>query len=356
MKPLILPALLVALALGLGPAAPVQAAAASGAAGTTARPHAAALTNATADATNAPQAWAVVPASSEGPDGRGSIEHVVEPGDTYEDRVAVRNLGATALTVELSVHGAAQTTDNDFELATESDPTSHLATWATLDSDRVSVEPGGATVVPVRFEVPAGAEPGDHAGGIVALAVGDDEADVHYQVGTRVHLRVAGPIEPGLRIDNAHASVPWTLLPFARLEAAASATVVNTGNMRLTPGVRVEARTLFGLWRTSFGVAEVGELLPDGARSVAGALAGVPQLGPVWVTFSVPEAASIGQDVTGMLSVESVTVVVWAVPWTLIGVALIIGAAGVVAVRNLRLRRALVVGAADGPEGSAVDA
>lgn len=321
MKTLILPALLVALALG--PAAPALA----------------------ADTSSAPQAWAVVPASVDGPDGRGSIEHVVEPGDTYEDRVAVRNLGATPLTVELSVHGAAQTTENDFELTAASDPTARLASWAELERERVSVEPGEAVVVPVRFEVPADAEPGDHAGGIVALADGDADADVQYQVGTRVHLRVAGPVEPGLRLDDARASVPWTLLPFARLEAAASATVVNTGNVRLAPGVRVEARALFGLWDTSFGSAEVGELLPDGARSVAGALAGVPQLGPIWVTFSVPEATSIGQDVSGMLEVESVTVVVWAVPWTLIGVALVVGGAGAVAVRNLRLRSAAAAAA-----------
>lgn len=326
MKSLTPAVLLIALALAVGPAAVPS--------------------NAT---TEHPQTWAVAPATAEGPDGRGVIEHVVEPGDTYEDYVAVRNLGATELSVELSVHGAVQNTENEFGLIAEGDASSQLAAWASLEKTKLRVEPGEDGIVMVTFTVPADAEPGDISGGIVALGVADEGpeahgADLRYQVGTRVHLRVAGPVEPSLRFDDARASVPWTLLPFARLEGAASVTSVNTGNVRLTPTVRIEARALFGLWHTVVDVDGAGELLPDGARNIAGKVPEIPQLGPIWVTFSAPNAVSIDQDVSEMLEVEEATTVVWAVPWTVIVFVLLIGGAAAIAIRNLRLRRATHLG------------
>ena len=55
-----------------------------------------------AAATDGPMTWAVVPADETGPDGRGRIDLVVEPGDVYLEHVAIRNLSEQPLVLELA--------------------------------------------------------------------------------------------------------------------------------------------------------------------------------------------------------------------------------------------------------------
>ena len=287
------------------------------------------------------ESWALTPARDDGPDGRGAFDYTVEAGDVYSDQVAVRNVGSTPITVELHAFDAVQTTESDFSLL-EQGETGPISSWVQLEQDVVTVEPRSFVVVPFRFAVPSDAEPGDHAGGIVATSViGEGSADnVQFRVGSRMHLRVAGPVAPALRIDSVTAEAPWTLLPFAQLDMPVGATLVNTGNVRLAPTVRVEVSGLFGWWRSAVEVEGTAELLPGGAQRIAAAVADVPQLGPLWVTVSTPSVTSLGQDLTEFTEMKSQTIVVWATPWVLVCFVLVMAGAVVMITRNLMRRRA----------------
>lgn len=289
------------------------------------------------------QTWAVQPADAAGPDGRGQLEYIVEPGDVYEDRIAVRNFGDGPLTVTLGSFDAAQTAGSEFELSDPGEVQTRVGAWFGLPEEPITVDPGSFAVVPFTFDIPADAEPGDHAGGIVAVSTVDPDrpgASVQYRVGTRVYLRVAGPVEPSLTMGGASGDYSGSLLPFAGGEIAVGTPLVNDGNVRLRPSATVTATGLFGLWSRGAVVDGLAELLPDGQLLISGVIDGVPQIGPVWVTVEVSGAESRGQDLTELLDAPERTVVVWAVPWVLLGaVILVLAAAAVPIVLGIRRRR-----------------
>lgn len=287
--------------------------------------------------------WALVPATADGPDGRGRFNYIVEPGFDYTDHLAVRNFSNEPLTLSLDVRAAEQTLDDAFTLRTDEGAEAPVSSWLDLERREITVEPRSDALVPFTLRVPTDAEPGDHAGGIIAiLEPPQGEAGVSMQVavGARVYVRVAGPAEPGVRIEGLGGSYaqPWT--PFGHGSIDARATLVNTGNVRVTPRVEVEAVGLFGLWHVSHTVEELPELLRDGATSLSSHLRSVPQIGPVWVTAQLVGLDSQGQDLTGVVAHDSpsATIVVWAMPWTLLIAAALLLTAGIIAIRNLRAR------------------
>ena len=307
----------------------------------------------TADDTTAPaetaphSTWSVVPATEEGPDGRGELSYIVEPGFTYHDHIAVRNHAETPLTVTLAVRDAEQTPENDFVLTDDEQAQGTPSSWFSIDSTEVTVEPRSSLVVPITLTVPADAEPGDHSGGVVAVldapandAEGTDAGtEVRYAVGTRAHVRVAGPVEPKLSVDSFEGRYRSPVSPIGLAPLLTTATVVNTGNIRVSGTARVEAVGLFGLWSAKGDAVPTAELLRGGATTLSSGLAEVPQIGPVWVTFTVDSLKSGDQDLDAVnTKAETITVVVWAVPWSLIIVIVLFAIAIGIAVRNLRLR------------------
>lgn len=284
--------------------------------------------------------WAVVTAGEDGPDGRGVFSYVVEPGDVYEDFVAVRNLGTQPITLVLHAHDARQTVANDFEVLTPEEEAVGIGAWLELAETEVTVEPRGHVVVPFVIDLPLDAEPGDHAGAILAVAeVADGPNAVQYRAGTRVHLRIGGPMEPGLRVEGVNGAFEASVSPLARGDLTAGATLVNTGNVRLEPEVSVEIRGLFGWGRRTTEVTDLPELLPDAATSLTAAFEDVLPMGPVWLTFRVDRATSAGQDVTMLLGGAEATTLVWALSWPLVVAVALLLTALVLAIRNLVARR-----------------
>lgn len=292
-----------------------------------------------------PSTWALVPASAEGPDGRGRFEIVVEPGQVYEDLLAVRNLGERELTVELHAQDAIPTSESAFEVLTPDDVASRVGSWVRLESDTVTVPPRSAVVVPFFLVIPEDAEPGDHAGAILAALAADSEDDssasatVNVRTGTRVYVRVAGPVAPALEVDTLTGKYHGRWGPFVPGSADIAATVENTGNVRITPEATVTISSLFGWWTREVPLGEIGEILPTGAHRSMATFEEVPALGPLWVSLDFPQVLSRGQDVTDVVGITSSTVLIWAVPWTLLVALALLLVAAIVAVRNLRLRR-----------------
>lgn len=287
------------------------------------------------------QTWAVVPASPEGPDGRAQLEYVAQPGTAAVDHVAVRNFGTEPLTVDLYAQDAATSRDGAFDLLAGDETARTIGSWIALDADTVTIEPRSAVVVPFTIDIPADAEPGDHAGGIVAVNAVDaaDGSSTQYRVGTRVYTRVAGAVDPALTVERIDGAFEAPLSPFPVGTVPVGATLVNTGNIRLTPEAVVRATSLFGWWSAEVPLSGIPEILPDAASAASGAFQDVPALGPLWVTVEVPSVTSSGQELVESVRTESVTVVVWAVPWIALAAVALLLVAAATAVVNLRRRR-----------------
>ena len=298
-----------------------------------------------------PQAWALTTATADGPDGRGVFEYVVEPDDVYEDFLAVRNFGEHPLTVSVYAQDAVQTSENAFEVLTLEDDARRIGAWTRIEAGEITVPARESVVVPFSITVPADAEPGDHAGAIVAVSapVEGSGASVQYRVGTRVYLRVAGPVEAAVDVDRLEGRHEARWSPFAASPLDVEATLENTGNVRVSPEVRISVSSAFGWWSRSASLEGFDEILPGAAQSGGARLEDVPPLGPLWVTAEIPRVASSGQDVTAFTEITSRTVVVWAVPWVLVCAVLLLLVAASVAIVNLRRRRrARLDAAADG--------
>ncbi|MEZ3160717.1 DUF916 domain-containing protein [Microbacterium sp. BWT-B31] len=296
--------------------------------------------HAAADDDAGPQTWAVAPATADGPDGRPAFDYVVEPGDSADDAVAVRNLGERPLTVALYAQDAVQTPENAFEVLTEQDDAERIGAWVRLDATEVTVPARSNVVVPFTVTVPEGAEPGDHAGAIVAVSTPSeaDSATVQYRVGTRIHLRVAGLVDAALDIDRIDGSYEGRWAPWATAPLDVVATLENTGNVRVEPAAHVRVTGLFGWWSAEAPVDGLDEILPEGAQSVVTEVGDVPPIGPLWVTVEITDVTSAGQDVTGITAITSATTVVWAVPWVLVVIIALLAVAMTVAIVNLRRR------------------
>jgi hypothetical protein len=165
----------------------------------------------------------------------------VEPGGSETGTVRLTNLSARPVTVLL--RAADVTTAATGGLQYGSAPPNGDPQWLTLDRSRVRLDAGGAQGVGFQLRVPAGASPGDHFAGIVALNARDVQAARRQPSGRGLQLRFL----PRLAIA-VQATVPgsssWELRAgAASIEVTPSATnatlqLRNTGNrlVRATSG------------------------------------------------------------------------------------------------------------------------
>jgi hypothetical protein len=193
--------------------------------------------------------------------------------------------------------------------------------------------------VPFTLSVPPDASPGDHAGGIVALAVplpGRSKSRVHFTVrqgvGVRVYLHVLGPAHPGLGVTDIRTDVSAPPLSFitGSSRAQVSFDVVNSGNT-LFPSVvaRAYATDLFGQRVKTFRPARLAAVLPGSHETVTEPeWSSLPAGGPVTVHVQLM-ATRVNQNYTSNF---------WIMPWLLIVVVVL--ALAVLVAFLLRRRKA----------------
>ncbi|MBK5220625.1 MAG: DUF3892 domain-containing protein [Thermoleophilia bacterium] len=102
------------------------------------------------------------------PSGRPYFVFDSRPGATVRGTVRVANKGDRAGTVRLyGVDAVTGQTTGAVYLARH-DPRRDVGAWISLPIHRLTLAPGQSRVVAFRVRVPAGAQPGQHLGGIVA--------------------------------------------------------------------------------------------------------------------------------------------------------------------------------------------
>lgn len=277
---------------------------------------AAAPATASADAVQ----WTVTPATGDTADDRISLRHVLDPGATATDAIAVTNTGAVAADFEVRAGDGVVGADGAFDIAT-GDPVD-AGSWIAVDP-AVRLEPGETRVLPVTLLVPADAEPGDHPAGIVVGVVRQDEGVVvRHRIGVRVHLQVAGEITPALEMSDVTASFTPTWNPLSPGTLRVDYTVTNAGNVRLGASEGIDVAGPFGLAAVSARGGSPAELLPGAsvARSQEIAISPLALLtGGVTVS-----AVALGDDAVALPDAVSADFSALAVPWSALAALVIL--------------------------------
>ena len=218
------------------------------------------------------QSWALAPAGTsddpDQPNNRPNLSYELDPGAVVEDAVTLYNYGNVPLNFEVYATDAFNNEEGEFDILPGDKAPDDVGSWITLPSRLITLQAGTQLTLPITVTVPDDAKPGDHVGGIVAaskaVGTGPDGAavSVDRRTGTRVYLRVAGPVEPELAVEHVKTTYTPSLNPLGGT-AEVTYTIRNRGNVRLAGTHQVEVSGPFGLF---------GHSKPDrgGPRAPAG--------------------------------------------------------------------------------------
>lgn len=305
--------------------------------------------------------WSIMPADASGPDGRRSVDVILDPGRRVEDHIAVRNGGDAETTFRLTAADGFTTASGRFDVLVDAAASVDAGTWISLP-DSVTVPAGRTVVVPFTIAAPATAAPGDHSAGITASVRSGARADggtgvgIESRVGLRVLARVTGDIAPAASVHAAAGSYDISWNPLRAGSAVVTFDVVNDGDIRLQAAGTVSAGG-----RTVAFPAEgesSADLLPGDRRTLRVVVDGVwPSLHvPATITLT-PRALAIAGDAPAVPP-ASVDTALWALPAAqavvLVGAALIILAVSWGRVRSRRRTDRLVADAGE-PRGPFTD-
>ncbi|MBW0254856.1 DUF916 domain-containing protein [Cellulomonas sp. PS-H5] len=294
--------------------------------------------------------WALEPATPEGPDGRVSYRHTLDPGAEVTEHVALTNFSEQPVVFEVYAGDGVLTSDGQFDLPPAGTAPAGAGSWVAMgDPGGALVEPGtvqhlevvggGTVTLPFVVRVPADATPGDHPAGIVA-AVATSTADgvgVDSRVGARLHLRVTGDVVTALAVPEVTAAYVPSWNPFSAGTLRLEFPIANAGNVRL--GGTVVTRVA-----GPFGLAEGGTEGPDPREVLPGASVPVTAEIPAWPLGRLAGEVTVtpvgvGADAhTGASVLIQVPFSAWALPWSQAAVVVLVAAAVVAAVLLHRRR------------------
>lgn len=231
--------------------------------------------------------WAVQPAGPDGPGLRAAFTYNVQPGQVLRDSVSISNLSDEEITFAISSKDAFNTAvDGAFALQDDAEEAVDVGSWVTIEVDEYTVPAGRRVDIPFELAVPDDASPGDHAGGILAAnvdVVDEVEQDgvtlaVRQRVAARIYVRVAGPLEPALRIRDLKVDASTPVIPFAQGKGTVTYTVENVGNVRIESATESKVTGLFGRTVAGLDSQDLPELLPGGSVQITETWEGVPAL------------------------------------------------------------------------------
>jgi hypothetical protein len=269
-------------------------------------------------------------ASATKPDGRGIYLFGSTPGGRIEDHVAIINYSDQRATFLIRGDDAVNTPQGGFAALPIYERSHDLGAWIALPrSDlKVTLGPRTTLIVPFLVEVPADASPGDHIGVITATLVSaavsksGQRLRLLQTTGTRIFLRVSGPLRPALAVTGLAVHYQGTLDPIGAGKASVTYTVSNTGNTALGGLQTVYVSGPFGS-RTTARVPNMQLLVPGfSVKETVGVRGIFPEIRetahvsvrPLYITGSVGPASGPFQASLSF----------WAIPWTLIAIIVVV--------------------------------
>jgi hypothetical protein len=296
--------------------------------------------------------WSVFPATATGPDRNRQLYDygVVRPGASVVDHVEIVNHSRQGAAFSLYAADAIGTTPQGaLLLEPPSAKPIDIGAWTTF--------PGGApqlsTVIPAgkaiiaqfTISVPRLATPGDHTGGMVA-SVGIPRRTAkglgvleNYRIAVPIEFRVPGALHAAVQVQSISTGFSVPLNPFGTGSATISYSVANTGNVRQNVTQAVTVTGPFGQ-KSTVRPPKLPLILPGDSVRVAVAVPGLYPAGPMtahvivkpgWPPRTIP-LAKITPIAAGSASL-------FAVPWSLIGLILLLAAIGFGVWAMLRWRR-----------------
>ncbi|MCL2089912.1 MAG: DUF916 domain-containing protein [Micrococcales bacterium] len=273
--------------------------------------------------------WTVSTAANDYGSARNSYGYALDPGSSATDAMVVTNRGSEP--IDLAVYAADGFTnpDRQVDLLTAETRSVGVGAWVQPQTDRVTVEPGQSVEIPFTVTVPDDATPGDHVGGILTSMVQADQQQgitVDRRLGIKITLRVSGELRPALAVEDLHISYAGSANPFARGRATLTYTVRNTGNVVLTGRhQQVSLSGVLGWGRVDAArPADPPSLLPGERWHVT---VPVDKVAPtVWLNAKV-EIVPLVTDPAGTTTTLDPVVVTghgWAVPWSVLGLLLVV--------------------------------
>jgi hypothetical protein len=269
--------------------------------------------------------WSVGPTGANGNIPRDWFEYTLRPGQTLRDMVSISNLTPNPMDFALYPADAYNTPlDAAFGLLKKGEPNKDEGTWFRFGEDHLTVPAKSRADVPFEITVPLNASPGDHAAGVVAedlhynlQQVGQGKGvDIQQRVGTRVYIRVLGPLQPALQVTRLVIQHKDPLLPpfTGNGRAVVAYQVTNVGNVRLGGSAVLKVKGLFGRTLKTFKPRTIPELLPKGSVVVTEQFKGLP----------IVDRLTADVTVTSPGSVTHRTKNSWKIPWLEVLIALLI--------------------------------
>jgi hypothetical protein len=280
--------------------------------------------------------FGVQPAFVKGFDDRSFFSWVATPGGVISDTAVALNFSYKPITLTVAVTDATNTDTGGFALLADNEKSTDAGSWIVFPAKYRSVvvpartanAPGRAPI-PLSVHVPADASPGDHVGGITvsltstARSSSGQTYKLVQRVGSRIFIRVSGPIRPQLTIEQLSATYHSTLSPSGKGSATVTYVVHNTGNISLGAQQAVSIKGWFGSSTTAKNVPQVPLLLPGSSLAVtvqvSGVWAGVRE--SATVTLTPLEIPGANVPTSGPWSAETSF---WAIPWLLVIVLLVL--------------------------------
>jgi hypothetical protein len=279
--------------------------------------------------------FGVEPATAQKVDGLPDFDFGATPGGTLFEHVAVLNFSAKRLSLQLYATDAINTSNGGFGLLPASSKPVGAGSWISLPAKSATVKvpaqtakAPGMVIVPFTLRVPANATPGDHVGGIIASlqTVGKNSTGqnviLDQRVASRLFIRVAGTLAPKLTISKLHATYHGTVNPAGRGSVAVSYQIANTGNVELAVNQGVAVSGLFGSKR-QVALPGVPLLLPGDSLQETAHVTGVWPEFLLQAKVTAKPLPAVGDTDPRLLTVTASTKV-WAFPWTLLAIVIVV--------------------------------
>lgn len=199
--------------------------------------------------------------TAEHPGIRSWFVYEAEPGSTIKDKVEIINGTNKTVTMNVAVLDGAVTSDGGYTFVGGVSENKDIGTWAKLEKTEVVLAPKARIFLDLTVTVPKNADVGSHPGGVVvwekeaksATTKKGGQLKIITRVGARMYLTVPGDIVRKLEVKDLHHLFQRGVLYFGM-------TLINKGNVQLTPEVDITLKGLFGNLGTQ-GRSQVGLVL-----------------------------------------------------------------------------------------------
>lgn len=288
--------------------------------------------------------WAVRTAANSHGAERTSFGYTITPGQSVEDAMVVANRGAAPVTLTVYAADGFTSDSGGYDVQLADSEAQGVGRWVSVANTQITVDPQQMVTVPFTVTVPQTATPGDYAGGVITSMVTEGDGagvSVDRRLGLRMQVRVDGELKPSLAVKDVHVDWKGGLNPFAAGQAGVSYTVTNTGNTIVGGQGSADLSGPFGWLPASAQASEaMPALLPGESWTQHIDVSGVyPLLLLTGKTTVIPTTTDAAGS-TAALAAVSADAMTWAVPWTLLGVLLVLVAIAVAAPKIIRRWRA----------------